>query len=226
MNAVNLTAGAAELADLGGYASGAEGVFVTTLTWEAWIRQAAEELYQLILAQGGEEMMSLTQNFTITSGNSVSLAFDESQLQDQNAFRQLIGVTRDPGTPQRRTVHRYEFAERDSQWMEPRYRLMGHTLFIEPEEQAVGNYQLTYLSGPENWIADDTVAVAPAILGWLQEFIMISAAIKALGKERTATTDLQARLDGIRQDIEDHCGSVDRGEPGKVTDVGDDGSWY
>jgi hypothetical protein len=223
-----LIAGAAELADLGGYTSG-ENTFLTHAAWRVWIQEATEELYQLILAQGGEEMLSITQNFTITTGNSVALTFTETGGGPSNqAFRQLLGVTRDPGTPQRRTVHPFEFAERDSQWMEPRYRLMGHTLFIEPEEQAVGAYQLTYLGGPVNWltIGDDGDPLSPPILEHYREFIMISAAIKALGKEKSATTDLQARLQEIVEEIETHAGSMDRGEPDKVTDIGDDGSWY
>lgn len=225
-DANSLIAGAAELADLGGYTSG-ESAFITHAAWRVWVQEATEELYQLILAQGGEEMFALTQPFTITTGNSVSLTYTESGGNDVSAFRQLVALTRDPGTPQRRTVHPYEFAERDSQWMEPRYRLMGHTLFIEPEEQAVGVYQLTYLGGPINWLStnDSDLLDPPGLEPW-KEFIMVSAAIKALGKERTATTDLAARLAAITEEIETHAGSMDRGEPGTVTDVGDDGTWY
>ena len=227
-NANDLIAGAAELADLGGYSSG-ENSFLGQSVWRVWIQEATEELYKLILAQGGEEMLSITQNFTITTGNSVALAQTETGTVFTAAFRQLIGLTRDPGTPQRRTVHPFEFAERDSQWMEPRYRLMGHTLYIEPEEQAVGNYQLTYLGGPQNWLGsgDDNNQLSPTGLEPWKEFIMISAAIKALAtNERTSTAELEARLAAIVEEIETHAGSMDRGEPDKVTDVSDDGSWY
>lgn len=224
----SLIAGAAELADLGGYTPG-ENTFLTHVAWRVWVQEATEELYQLILARGGEEMVSAVQNFTITTGNSVALAVTESGSGSVNAFRQVLGLTRDPGTPQRRTVHPYEFAERDSQWMEPRYRLMGNTLFIEPEEQAVGSYQLTYVTGPINWLADgdDNSVLQPQGLEPWSEFIMISAAIKALGtKEKTSTAELEARLAAINEEIETHAGSMDRGDPGTVTDAGDDGTWY
>lgn len=226
----SLIAGAAELADLGGYTAGGGNNFLGNSIWRVWVQEATEELYQLILAQGGEEMLAIPQSFTITSGNSVALAKTETGDGPANAaFRQLIALTRDPGTPQRRTVHPFEFAERDSQWMEPRYRLMGHTLFIEPEEQAVGTYQLTYLGGPTNWlvIGDDGDPLSPPGLEPWKEFIMISAAIKALAtNEKTSTAELEARLAAIVEEIETHAGSMDRGEPGGVTDASDDGTWY
>lgn len=204
--------------------------FIDYPTWLAWITEAAEELYQLMLASGaGESMWGLVQNFTITSGNSVTLIATESgDFGGLSQFRQLVSLTKDPGTPQRRTVHRYVFAERDSQHMEPRYRLLGNKLYIEPEEQALGSYRLTLLAGPTNWVTgDDDDQLRPEILEDWREFIMISAAIKALSEvEGTNTSELEQRLEVMRQEITDYCSALDSGEPGKVTDASNDGTWY
>lgn len=220
MSTVNeLLGGAAEIADLGSYSLGEEGIFVPTSTWLRWLNEATDELYQLVLANGGEELIAVTQNFTITTGNSVAVTPETN-----GGFRRLLGVTRDPGTPQRRTVHRYEFAERDSQWMEPRYRLMGHTLFIEPEEQAPGSYQLTYLGGMSQ--LDDDGNLFPAALDQFKEWLMTTAALKAIRKAKGDVRDVTARLEQLTADVVDFCGKQDIGEPDKVTDVSDDGSWY
>lgn len=214
-----LIGGAAEIADLGSYTTGQEGIFVTDNTWFRWLNEAVDELYQLVLAEGGEELVSIGQSFTLTTTNSVAI-----NTEADGGFRQLLSVTRDPGTPQRRTVHRYEFAERDSQWMEPRYRLMGHTLFIEPEEQAAGSYQLLYLGGMSQF--DDSNFLTPDGLGQFKEWIMVTAALKAIRKAGGSTGDVAARLEQLTADVVDYCGKMDIGEADKVTDVSDDGSWY
>lgn len=217
-----LIVGAQELSGLGAdYISR----FISTRRWGFWLDEAVEELAQLFIASGGADNFVVTAPMTLTASQNWAtlgaggIAPDETPGAD-NAFRQLIGVTRTPSQPQRRTVHRFNFAERDSQWQSPRYRLMGSRLYIEPMEQAAGDYLVSYVRGP----VYPYQASAPLddCLTPHREFLMVWMAIQALTKEKSSTAALETRLAALAELVETN-GTGDVGEAESITDVVDDG---
>jgi hypothetical protein len=219
ISAANLIARAQSIAGLGAaYISG----FIANARWGYWVDDGVEELYQLMIA-ADPQLFRQSALFTLagaTNWTDLTALIGTTPSAVLN-FRQLLGVTRNPVTPNRQTLHRFNFAERDVQWQKPTYRPMGNLLYIEPMEQAPGDYVVFYGQGCAYPFA--TAANLDDRMEPWAEYIETFAAIQGLVKEKSDTRALEARLAAIAEALEETA-NRDAGEPDSITDVEDDGS--
>jgi len=140
-----LIALAQEAADLTNVAD-----YVTTATWTSWLNAGIQELHRLVTNKF-KATFYRTFDFTLTSESLVALPSN---------FWKLTGLDIDAGTPRRRPVRPFNFAERNSfrqnsfrslipYATDRSYALVGSAfLKIEAEEQAAGAYRLYYTPKP------------------------------------------------------------------------------
>jgi hypothetical protein len=213
--------GAKELADKVGDAS------VSDITWNLWINQGIESLYKT-LAKLYPDTFFKTVDFTLAGGAGGN-SFDVRTIPDAD-YGFIRYVERDPGTTNRRRVRRFNLAEKDaavgarnlSIWCPTRrYRKMGNELFVEPYEQAAGNYRLYYVPRPAP-LAETCDAVDAAIDPWA-EYPQVFAAMKALGKEESDTGPLATRMRELKAEIQFAATDDDEGESDVIADVEDFG---
>lgn len=139
----DLVLGAQELADL--VTPGDTGDFITPDRWAAWTNQSIASLFRkLVIAQ--PDLFLTTADFTVAENGSITLPID---------FVAIRGLTKNPGQPNAREVHRFNFGSRESQGTVT-YRRMGSTILLEPGRRAAGDYRLHYIARPE------VLAYAPA----------------------------------------------------------------
>jgi len=196
---------------------------VADATWRRWINQATESLYRILFVKDPARFHK-TSNFTIvggTNGNIVPLASDCRQLREG-------GITKDPNSQStRRSLRRFNFAERDAQGRVPAwgnsqelaYDIQAGNIIIEPAALAGGSYYYYYVSGPVAWATDgsqDGTAIASVYEPYV-DYIATHAAIKGLIKEESDPTDLRTDLAGIVEAIQAEFGSS--GDPATITDV-------
>lgn len=143
-----LIALAKEAADLTNVAD-----YVTDATWVDWLNAGVKELHRLVTGKFKDTYFR-THDFTLTAG--------QSQVALPSDFWKIKGLDIDPGTPRRREVRRFNFAERNKfrannlRDLDPAryctdrwYNVVGSGLMkIEAEEQSAGNYRLYYVPKP------------------------------------------------------------------------------
>lgn len=127
--------------------------YVTDSTWVSWLNAAVVELHRFVTNKFKATYIR-TYDFTFAAGTS--------QLTLPTDFWRLRGLDIDPGTPRRREVRPYNFAERNRynrssmRDLDPAifvrdraYNVIGSSLLkIEAEENAAGNYRLYYVPKP------------------------------------------------------------------------------
>ncbi len=221
----SIMADAKDLADL------LNNTLVGDPTWRRWANQGKERLYRMLVVKAPARFQKSV-FFTLTGG--VGLGADTVQLATD--FRELRegGVTKDPlvqGT--RRTLHRFNFAERDAQGQLPPWgseRQLGYdiqgqasaaNLVIEPASICAGSYAYFYLAGPAPWLTDGTQdgTNIEAVLEPYVDFVAHTMAIKALQKEESLDSaqalkqDLAGLIDEIQAEFSE--GS----DPATIIDV-------
>ena len=182
---------------------------ISDTQFNTWINEGARELH--LLVSTAEDTFFSTVDFTISSGNTYSIPTN---------FMRIKGLDIDPDTSSARNVSRYNFGERNSKSSDGNrqdrfYRVMGRTLYIEPSDNALGDYRLYYVPAPTTLTAsvDLDVALEP-----YHEYIMVVTAIKALIFDKLDPSLLLERRNTMRQDISDSV-QVDESEPCTVTDT-------
>lgn len=217
-----LVAGAKELADQVEDPQNDEDV------WKSWVNQGVQELHRIVRT-AFEDTFFETIDFTL-AGATYQYALPDD-------FLSIRGLDFMPDTTNRATVHRFNFAERNTvgggafapqlypgQGAAGRtYRVVSRTkLIIEPQEVASGPYRLYYVPQPVALAEDDDDledALAP-----FAEYVEIVTAIKAVAKEKLPTDDLIERRNVMRGDIESSVNN-DQAEPNTIADVEDGGPW-
>lgn len=213
--AAQLIAGAKELADL------SSSAFVSDANWLIWINQGVRELHGL-LASHHQDTFWKEKTFTLTStaaGAVYTLPSD---------FLSVRGLDYNPGTANREVVHRFNFGERNAVGVpllssvvgfRRRYRVVNRqTLVVDPYENAGGNYKLIYVPRATEVTTSGTpVDLADELEPWA-EYPMVTAAVKALQKEQMDASELMAKRDLMRLDIEQSA-QTDEAEPDTITDV-------
>lgn len=174
--------------------------FVSDTELNGYINYSYKALYDL-LVEANEDYNLTSTTLAITTGNSVSLPAD---------FYKLRGVDDlSYGTTSPRTCRKFNWNERNRfqpeilssadrlyEYSEVQYRIVGNTLFIEPEESAIRSYKLWYIPTLVTLSADGDVA--DGVQGWL-EYVIVDAAIKCLVKEES---DIRP-LTGIKAEIQE-----------------------
>lgn len=200
-----------------------DGDLVSTSTWFLWAKQAVEELWTVVVTQFGDAYFR-SQTFTLAGGVS-----GDRYTLSAIAFRRVIGLD---DTDRRVEIRRFNYAERNRDAAVPnhpyvsrycprrRYRVMGGVLLVAPFDAAAGNYRLDYVPAPTLPAnsTDTTWTLDTELEPWA-EFVMLAMARKAIAKEESDTSAVDARLNQLRTDIADAASSRDDGEQKGFADV-------
>ena len=115
-----------------------------------------------------------------------------------------------------RSIHSYEFQDRNKRGAEMRYCLYGSGINLYPAPTTGQQIQVWYVPQPALLVSDtDTYDFTS---GW-QEYVILSTAIKALAAEESDTTVFERQLLQMRERIEDMAPKRDIGEPHAIVDV-------
>ncbi len=211
----DLTAGAIQLADMVG------NNFVTAAQWRLWCGDDAVRELHGIVSTAYSDTFFKTLTFTMTGAAAGVYTLPTD-------FMRMRGLDLNPDTPSRRTIHRFNFGERNGKrrgpvdfnnWRRREYRIVSRTtMIIEPVEQAAGPYKLYYVPIPPVLVADGDSLQTELVP--FREYIFIVAAIKALGKQEKDTADLKERRDLMRADIMASA-ATDENEADTIVDVED-----
>lgn len=193
--------------------------FVSDSEWNSYINNAASALYDLLVQAYEDYYLVLpAPEFTVTAGNSrQALPAD---------FYKLRGLDYKLGTSDYVQVDQFQFGERNSAKMidvrriydeaPVNYRIMGSYIQFLPEDRAPGTYKLWYIPRFVPMASDNDTF--DGVNGW-EEFIVVAAAIKALSKEESDTTDLVKEYQEIKDRIEGLAAERDAGVSERITDV-------
>ncbi len=207
--------------------------FVTLPEWNTYINQSILELYDLMVCCYEDYFMA----------NPVEFQTDGIKFQyDLPAdFYKLYGI--DLGLTQgnnaKITVKKFVFIERN-RFVFPnvttgylgvfnmRYRVTGNKLFFIPTPSA-GQFITVWYVPRLPWLLKDT-DIVDGVSGWT-EYVVVDAAIKALKKEESDTSELMLEKAALLKRIEDSAMNRDIGQPDfisptrRMSGVGNGNSW-
>lgn len=191
--------------------------FISASQWQTFANAGQEELWTIV-ATAFADTFYKTSSFNVTNNaNTVTLPTD---------FRMLKGLDINPGLSSVRSIHRYNFADRNSNGgvlavtgpgYDPRYRVVSRTtLVLEPPLQSNGSYLLYYVNGPTAFTAP-TDPMMSELEPW-REYISQTMARKALLKEESDISGVDERIAQLRQDIMSAV-ETDTAEQNSIADV-------
>lgn len=184
--------------------------------WNKMISASYASLYDLLVAKF-EDYSRVKKLFTVASGVQ-----EETLPAD---FYKLRGIDRDLGGSQFYAIRTFNFEDRNIRqsthifrgvYPDVRYRIIGNTLLLSPEDQAAGDYRMWYVPRPETKTADtDSI---DGVAGW-EEYIVADVCIKALAKEESDTGVFERQRAEMVKRIEEMAANRDVGATQKVTDI-------
>jgi hypothetical protein len=199
--------------------------FVGTAECNALINGEGAELHSLVV-DAHEDQFTTTQSFTISSGSTYAL----SGLPGTAPFYKLRGLDRDEGGGDWREVQRFGFDDRNRRastgWgpygRTVRYRLVGASLRITPDDAATGTYRLWYVPGWVDLASDSDTIDYPE--NWY-EYVVAGVAAKLVAKEEgDVRTHLELK-DRIRARIQSAVLHRDAAGPERMTRVRNRRGW-
>lgn len=218
--------------------------FVTTSEWNAFIRLAMYELYDLLI-DSYEDLFAAETVFVNTNGttqlypipdgvtNYLGGTYPNSSGAPAKAFYKLAGVDLGINTSNDAwvTLKKFNFIDRN-RYVYPnststiygvynmRYRLMGDYIDIIPTP--AGNQQLRLWYSPRlTGLLSDTDLTTIGYSGWLR-YPIVRSAKYALDKEESDTTKLDAELLFLKQRIEQTSQNRDAGIPDTISNTRQD----
>lgn len=196
-------------------------LFITNQEWNSYLSNSYKELYDILIQKFGDDYEVATP-YTYTTDGATQLYPLPSD------FYKLLGVevALNPSDPNSWvTLRKFEFIQRNL-WNYPnvytfygitnlRYRLNGTNLFIVPIPSGQQTLRIWYAPLPNQLLLDTQIIVGFA--GY-EEYVVVDAAIKALGKEESDTALLERRKERLLKRIEEAAENRDIGEPETVSD--------
>lgn len=180
----------------------------TAQEWTDAVDRAMEALWLCVLAK--QPTFRVTRaTLTITAAATPSAALPATFL---NALR----VVRNAGTPSREVIPRYGQVDAGTPFQRT-FRIEDVNLYIDPAEQSVGTYELSY--NPRQTVP---VVNMDTELEQHREFVELHVAIAALDAEESPSTALQVRLygpNGAKVRVESWAARQRSSEPNRVRDV-------
>lgn len=213
--------------------------FVTTSEWNAFLRLAQYELYDLeitsyedygiapkviINTNGSVQDYALPDGTNYLGGTLGGLSGAPAQ-----AFYKLVGVDLGVNTSNNAwvTLNRYDYIDRNA-YVYPnststiygvynmRYRVMGKTINFIPVPAGNQQVRLTYAPRLPGLLADTDITTI-GYSGWLR-YVIVRAAKYALDKEEGAdTSKLGEELIFLKQRIEQSASNRDIGQPDTIS---------
>lgn len=219
--------------------------FVTTTEWNAFIRLAMYELYDLLITvyedYGIAPFVYINTNGSISGyalPNGVTNYFDgifnNASLSDGNpaaAFYKLVGVDLGVNTSNNAwvTINRYDYIDRND-YVYPnststiygvynmRYRVMGSNINFIPTPAGNQQVRLTYAPRLPQMLADTDITTI-GISGWLR-YVIVRASKYALDKEEGSDTSRHDKeILFLKQRIEQSAQNRDIGQPDTISET-------
>jgi len=208
--------------------------FVTTSEWNAFLRLACYELYDLLI-DSYEDLFSdqyvfintngTVQNYPLPDGvtNYIGGTYPNSSGSPAKAFYKLVGMDLGINTSNNAwvTLLKYDFIERN-RYVYPnststiygvynmRYRLMGKNVNIIPTPAGNQQIRMWYIPRLPGLLADTDITTI-GFSGWLR-YVIVRAAKYALDKEEGSdTSKLDAEILYLKQRIEEASQNRDAG---------------
>jgi hypothetical protein len=222
--------------------------FVTLPEWRSYINQAAFELYDLLTTVYEDYFIASPIQFA-TNGSTYSYALPNgtNTFLDANnpsvtitppSFYKLIGVDLALQNSQNAyvTINKFNFIDRNK-FLYPntastiygvfnmQYRVMGNNIQFIPTPSGNQQIRLWYIPRMTE-LLQDTDTTSLGISGW-DEYIIVRAAIYALGKEESDTSKLEQQLLFLKARIEETASNRDAGSPDTISNTrGNNGSGW
>jgi hypothetical protein len=213
--------------------------FVTKTEWNFNLNQSLTELYDLLITTyDGDYFCAEPATFTTDGTTSryplpnglQTFKNDSNQTVVAVPFYKLLGVDLNVSNANNAqvTMGKFGFVDRNK-FLYPnssgtiygvfnmRYRLMANNIMFTPTPSAGQNIRLWYIPKMPVLLADTDITVT-GISGWL-EYVIVDAAIKALMKEESDVSALQARKEALRKRIEESAPNRDAGQPDTISDT-------
>ncbi len=157
--------------------------FITSTQMNTFVNDGIRALYDEVVKVHPDFRVSAQTAFVIsnTSNNFNALPAD---------FRSVRAVIADPNTSARDPLPKYSLRTGFLDWSRRSYRLQGSNLYIEPQANSAGTYQLLYV--PSAPVLASDVATLDVELEQHQDVIVLHAAMMAATKNEW--TDMMAML--------------------------------
>lgn len=196
--------------------------FVTLTEWNYYINQSYFELYDLLITVYEDYYIAPRLTFTTDGSSSLYALPNGSNYSKAPAFYKLYGV--DLGLSNNTnafvTLKKFDFISRN-RYVYPQltssflgvfnmqYRVIGSNIDFIPVPSANQTIGLWYFPRLNVLLSDSDVM--DGISGW-SEYVIVDAAIKALRKEESDTSELQGEKQMLKQRIEESAMNRDAGQ--------------
>lgn len=195
-------------------AAAASGTFVTTSELNRVLNSQCAELHDLVVSRF-EDQFTTSLQFTVSSGNTYTLAA---------GFYKLVGLDRDEGGGDWCRIHKFDWNDRNRRaagrtWRrsrEIRYRVVGSTIQLTPDDDALGTYRLWYVPQWTDLSADGDLIDFPQ--NW-HEYPIAGAIAHVLAKEESANGHWLAQKAALRARILAMAANRDADGPSRIRDV-------
>lgn len=200
--------------------------FLTLPEWNFNINQSALELYDLLITAYEDYYVAPRLSFQTDGSSDYDLPNGEN-YDGAPALYKLYGVDCGLDASQNAwvTLKKYDFISRN-RYVYPQittsllgvfnlqYRMIGEKLRFIPPPASGQTIGLWYYPRLDTMLKDTDVL--NGISGWT-EYVIIDAAIKALRKEESDTTELMAQKMAMKRRIEESSTNRDAGQPDTVS---------
>jgi hypothetical protein len=192
--------------------------FISDTEFNDMINSSAQELYDILVSQYGEDYNLKKWSLTTVSGQE-----DYALPSD---FYKLRGVDWKYGLQEFVTLRPFQFAERNryrttAGWnsatrANARYRVQGNNLALLPVPNTAHELEVWYLPKFEKLVNNNDVIDG---VNGFEEYVIVDAAIKALQKEESDVQVLLLQKQQLEQRITRMAGARDANEAFQVPDV-------
>jgi hypothetical protein len=202
--------------------------FLTTDEWNFNINQSLASLYDILVQKYGDDYFVAAPYILATNGTSFLYPLPTD-------FLKLLGVDLALSNTQDSfvTIRPFQFSDRN-RYAVPnfqsfygvtnlRYRLQGGNLWFTPVPSGGQTIRVWYIPRVTNLVLDTDTS--DGFGGWL-EYVIVDAAVKALAKEKTDTSQLELAKQQLVQRIESAAENRDAGNPQRVGDTQFSDMWW
>jgi hypothetical protein len=211
-------------ADLADQPTPSTTTYISKARWTEWVNAACQELYDKLIEAYAEDYYVASEQTITTDGTNSTFTLND-------AFYKLLGVdllvNANAGESGRRTIWRYNFAERN-QYTLPglaatgqqvlRYRLQGTYKIAFLPRPPVGGQTIYLTYAPRFTPLSADADTFDGINGW-EEWVKAAVAMKALGKEESDMSPAMALLQRQEARLESIKAARDVGAPSTTVDV-------
>lgn len=203
--------------------------FVTLPEWNVYLNQSAYELYDLLITVYEDYFLAPPVEFQ-TDGTNDTYALPDGVLYTAAPpFYKLMGV--DLGLANNGnawvTLRKFQFISRN-RYVYPnisstylgvfnmQYRVMGNNIKFIPVPASAQFVRLWYIPRLRQMLLDTDLL--DGVSGW-SEYVVVDAAIKALKKEESDTSELMAEKQALIKRINDTAEGRDVGQPDVISNT-------